>query len=503
MNGEVLRRAQAADTEFRPTVGVGEPLQPAHSVARLVVLVYALVAAYLGFCLIARAMILHVSVNSNEGWNAGLALRLFHGEALYPDIRTFIGNNYPPISFVLTSLLMHFVPDPILAGRILSTIGFLAIPVMIYALLRQIGCLRYQAVLGSTIFPAYMIANVPYYVAVNDPQVEAYPLMLGAALVILRRAPRLLDIVLAAFLVTVAMFVKHNVIGIVMAMSLWLLVTRPRMAIAFAASGAVFTLLSGLICYQFFGHLFFDNIFSPREYSLLLSWRSFYGLNPALLLIAALALTILELARPDNFTYFFKSYLLFAMLVGIVTSSGDGVGANAYFEVPLAAGPGLAYSLRNLPALNRRPWSSAVLATIFAACSLMGPSLSTTKDMLQFKSWFALQRAREAAALPVVDYLAKQPGPVLCQITTYCVWAGKGIGAVAPFNFLAAVQAGQISDAAVVRRINDHVYAAIVVPLPGDDSALTPSITQAMHASYKRLDIPGALVAVLVPNAGE
>ncbi len=464
-----------------------------------VVVAYALITAYFSFCLIYRALFYYISVNSNEGWNGGHALRLFQGGSLYPDIRTFSGNNYPPVSFVMTALVMHIVPDPIFAGRIVALAGFLALPVVTYFMLKRTGCDRSLAVLGATVFPAYLVVNAPFYVAVDDPQLEAYAFLLAGAGLLLGPKPNTGGTILAACTITLGLFVKHNSVGIVLALAVWLFSTRPRQAFVFAAAGLASSAIAVLICGAVFGHDFFDNMLSPRHYSLLRSWQTFYRLDPALLLLGGIAAAMIEMTGPDAVTRFFKTALLFGLIIGLATASGSGVGGNAYFEIPMMAAPALAYGLHRLRQRPHGRFALPVLALLVAWASMMGPSLSSAKDMLAFTSWIGAQDRRQADTLSVVRFLADRDGPVLCQVTAYCVWAGKGIGAVAPFNFSAAVEAGIISDAPIVQRIDDRVYRAIVVPLPGDDSGLTPAITKAMLAHYKRLDMPDALVAVFVP----
>jgi hypothetical protein len=225
-------------------------------------------------------------------------------------------------------------------------------------------------------------------------------------------------------------------------------------------------------------------------------------MDPALMLLGALAITVIKVADPDEFTSFFSWYIPFAFLIGIVTSTGGGVGSNAYFEVAMAAGPSLAYGLHNLSRRKISPGSATVLVLVFAAASAAGPSLSSAKDMFAFRTWAEAQSRRQAETLSVVRFVSAQPGPVICQVVAYCIWAGKGMGVVAPFNFSAAVEAGRISDGAIVKGIANHYYSAIVVPAPGDDSGLTPGITGAMRAYYKKADLPETLVTVMIPDRG-
>src|SRR5882757_2792450 len=86
------------------------------------------------------AIPLLVPLDPNEGWNAAHALAAMAGHALYPHSDSLMVNNYPPLSFYLVGELGRLTGDPIIAGRVLSLIAFLAACGGIALVLRHMTC---------------------------------------------------------------------------------------------------------------------------------------------------------------------------------------------------------------------------------------------------------------------------------------------------------------------------------------------------------------------------
>src|ERR1700742_2733376 len=75
----------------------------------------------------ALAMLAHVPLDPNEGWNAAHAMAAAAGRPLYPSPNASLVNNYPPLSFYIVGALAHLSGDFIVAGRILSLLAFLIV----------------------------------------------------------------------------------------------------------------------------------------------------------------------------------------------------------------------------------------------------------------------------------------------------------------------------------------------------------------------------------------
>ena len=106
------------------------PLPPA-------LLVLAAVLALVHLALPLASLPRLVSSNYNEGWNAYHASAVFSERPLYPPPGDLFPNNYPPLSFAGVALLTRLFGDPVLWGRVLSLLAFLAICTEVSLLARR------------------------------------------------------------------------------------------------------------------------------------------------------------------------------------------------------------------------------------------------------------------------------------------------------------------------------------------------------------------------------
>ena len=90
---------------------------------KLVVLGMALFCV-LGLWRALATMGLRLPLDPNEGWNAYHAAAAMSGTPLYPGPRSFMIDNYPPLSFYLVGALGRLFGDNIFAGRIIALLSF-------------------------------------------------------------------------------------------------------------------------------------------------------------------------------------------------------------------------------------------------------------------------------------------------------------------------------------------------------------------------------------------
>jgi hypothetical protein len=207
-----------------------------------------------------------------------------------------------------------------------------------------------------------------------------------------------------------------------------------------------------------------------------------------------LALLGAVIDRQNRTTLLFATYLLVAIVLACLLTSGDGVNFNLMFEVviafSLAAGQLLA---RLRPHRSLRFW--AIGAYAFAA--LINAGLVGTKEEFLLRPWIAMERARVAATEATVRLLADHPGPALCDTPILCYWAHKPLE-LDPFNFGQGVIAGTKDERIVLRRIDAGYYGAIELggePDPAKPGFLGPRLPAAVAARYRKLPPrPGASI---------
>jgi hypothetical protein len=278
---------------------------------------------------------LHVPFDPNEGWNAYFAQMAMAQGSPYPPEGSFLVNNYPPLSFFIVGGLGHFLGDQIVAGRIVSLLSLFAVALCIAEAARRMGCTRSQGSFAGLLFVACLLLTSDY-VGMDDPQLLGHAIAIWG-LVVAMRTPRISrDMVLAALLMAVAFFVKHNLVLLPLSLAVWLVLADRRHGLVFIASGLIFLLIGLGLFRDAFGTSFFHQIASARLYSVanLEAGARSWLVWAAVPLCGALLLFLK--ARRDRYAVLAALYALVATAGGLFFLGGAGVDANALFDADIA-----------------------------------------------------------------------------------------------------------------------------------------------------------------------
>jgi hypothetical protein len=453
-----------------------------------------LLAVWAAPCLLITAGLFYRSTmllqrNYNEGWNAFHAASWLHGGPLYYPPSSLITNNYPPLSFIAVAGLMHLVPDAVFAGRALADTALIGMAALIMLILRATARDALAAVAGGVTFLGYMAINAEGYVGVDDPQFLALAILLLGFYLKLRLGARPAADVLSALVMTTALFVKHNNIALPVTLGLWLLAGDRAAGVRFVVTGLVASVGGLVLARLAFGPVFVTSLLSPRVYSLALGARQALAwVEPMKALVVLAAIPVVLFPR-DRTAVLFGGYLVAALLVGCIVAAGSGTGPNAMYDVVIAASLAIGHLLARLgqAGLPRCGHLRACVIVVAAFAAVVTPDLYIAKDVLMLPSWLVVQRQREAATRLAVQFIAGQPGPVLCSTPVYCYWAGKSFE-VDPFNFGQAVLTGQKPVTALTDRIVAGDYGAVELFDAFDDASLPAG---------RGVDIRAALMAAL------
>lgn len=393
----------------------------------------------------------HVPLDPDEGWNAYRTEAAMTGGTLYPG--GFVFNNYPPLSFYAVGLLPG---DPIFAGRIVALLSLLAAAACIFASARRLGAKSEAAVFGALWFVAGLLVFTDY-VAMDDPQLLGHAVAMGGLLLLLRG-----NVVGAALAMTTALFVKHNLVALPLAASLWLMLEDRRSALRFLVTAVTAGVVGLALFWLCFGKGLWSELNSPRLYSFAMvesgvaSWLAWGG--PALIATGA----VLFVSRER----FVPAYALVAVLLGAFFAGGAGVDMNAWFDAAIAVSLGAALALTRLPS---RMWHAPALAAALLAPFVLGFDSDRFETPEPADGDIAFLQAREGSAI--------------CEMPSLCYWARKP-EEVDVFNLGQAFATGAQSDEALVRAIKARRYA--VLQLDSWDS-FTPRVRKALERFY-RLD---------------
>ena len=406
-----------------------------------------------------------VPLDPNEGWNAAHAL----AAALYTPPQALMVNNYPPLSFYLVRILMRHGADPVIVGRWVSLAAFLCAGAGIAAVLRALQC-HIRGMACAVMFFAAVLLIASNYVGIDDPQMLGHALQLAALLLLLREYP-----VASALLFAVSLFVKHNLLALPLASGVWLLLLDRRAGLAFLLWGMAFA-LAGLIAFQLgFGISLLGQLASPRL-------SSFANLTTAIRHLWWMILPGIAIAGlwPDRRALLCTLYAAAALGLGLLFAAGDGVDANAFFDLAIALSLGLGLTIEG------GRWPILAAASLLPLLLFLGFHVHDNNYF--FTRSFAAETARDIA------FLQSRPGPAVCDQISLCLWAGKK-AEVDVFNIGEQIKTGARDPAGLTRMIASRHFAALQLQ---DLDSLGPAIGNAIRKNY-RADHAGDNGTFLVP----
>lgn len=418
----------------------------------------------------------HASHNINEGWNAGHLARAWGPGLLYPAPDALIANNYPPLSFWLIGLVQPLVGDSIIAGRLVSLASEAAVGAVTFLLVRRLTGARDWAVAGALFFAGFAVTLLRGYLAMNDPQWLAQALMAGALVLLVPRAaserPMPGRVAAAAVLTVAGGLVKHNLVAVPIAVTLWLFVAERRSFLIWAITGTALVTAACAALFAIWGRDVFLDVLGPaRSYSALR--MAAHGV-PLLLLAAPgllAARPLLDHWREDPRRLLPLFLLAVAIPTAILQRSGDGVDINATFEtvVALAIAVPVGCSLR-----AERPGRWFALA-LLPACALVPVALLADARELTGRG------AAERDWRPFIQRIAAARGPVACDDQALCHWAGRR----SALDFFAMKQRLLKGDVPTLRiALDRHAFALIA--MRGDNPGWHENrLIPAIHARYR------------------
>jgi hypothetical protein len=456
---------------------------------------------------------LRYPLNYNEGWNAFWAHRAAVGQSIYPSPGAMVFNNYPPLSFLLVGALSWLGLDVWIVGRIVAWLSFAGCAVLIRGVLRAWGRTGAAATLSAVLFCALMATDYNDYLGMYDPQLAAqfgmligFYLLVRAGLLVpagllsgsgpLVRpgpgvrpgAPSRLSVVFAACIIVVSLFVKHNVIALPAAITVWLALYRRDLLVTWLVTVAAGLAIGFLLCLAAFGADFLAGLATPRAWSAHNAVVKLTQWLPPVVLPALVALGLLFRPARDPTGMFLGLFAALGLATACLGTAGDGVVYNALFELVIAAS--LAVGYRGGGARSDAPDSWIALAT--AAIVAWSVALTAVAMIAYRSDWIAGRDRLVAIAQRSVAIIAAQPGPALCEDLLLCYWAGKP-SEVDAFNYAQSVGAGRRDERALVVRIERGSFGAI--ELDPKENRLPPRVIAAISRYYKPVgDLPGLFV---------
>ena len=377
----------------------------------------------------------YVPRDYNEGWNAYWSDVVLAGGQLYPAADSAIANNYPPLFFYVVAPLGRLMGDNIFAGRLIDVLSLLVMAANVYLWLTITRSPRVVGAFGALLLLAAFVRYSPEYSVMDDPQLLAHATMLTASTLLWRAdfSPR--AIIAAVILMIIAGLIKHLILPLPLATTLWIAVYRREKLATWITAGVVCTAVALALLWLLYGPQFFQGLLAARTYSRYLLLKSTYHAVIDFLPVVALAAPALWALTPScpwpslrRRTVFVLLYFGIAALIGCSAAGGSGVDRNAFFDVLIAACLGAALGLQCLsliaqragvPESRRAPAIVAlVLAGFFAfqALQRLPAEIATIRQL----------PSQEAQALSDVRLIREfGRGAAACETLSLCYWAGS------------------------------------------------------------------------------
>jgi hypothetical protein len=451
---------------------------------------------------------LRVGIDHNEGWNAALAARLMSGKPLYPAFDALSANNYPPLSFYAAGWLGRWLGDYLFAGRILALIGLFTSAVAVAVIVKWLTGRSHTALMSGLFLLGYSAALCPRYVGMDDPQWLGHGIMLLGLATFLVSKQRGWFFLLSAGFMLAAGFVKHILMPIPLAATLWLMLYRRDVLVLWLTTCVVLLASALALCVAIYGSDFFEGVFRDvRDWSLGAAYATsrhwFFWTALPLLLTGTLLLPSVWRCPEGCFVVIYAG---FSAALAAYVFGGAGVSMNAIFDLEIALCLIVGIGIGQLDDTSRstprgimvhygpRPqpaaWWGLLLVVILA--------FYLPRSLLSARALWEHGRALEAAAAGEIDFLAKQSGAVACEDLSLCYWAGKGF----EIDFFLTGQKlsrGLIKPRIVTERLRSRYYAAIQTDsIDGKSPSLPPGINREIEDNYEV--VWTTLSAVLTPR---
>ena len=196
-------------------------------------------------------------------------------------------------------------------------------------------------------------------------------------------------------------------------------------------------------------------------------WRTYLGLAVKSLWWAVLPAWAASGARPGRGSEFGFTYAALALALGLVFSLGDGVDANAFFDLAIA----LALLVGLMPDHGQAPLVASLSAL---------PLIAVLALNFQDNNFF-YTRAFAAQSQTDIGFLKSRSGPVLCDQISLCLWAGK-TAEIDVFNVGEAIRTNARSAAPLIKLIQDRHFTTIQLQ---DMDGLGPQVKDAIAKNYR------------------
>ena len=448
----------------------------------IIVAVYAALEAPFLVYLVVR-IFYRLPLNYNEGWNVMFASNLLAGRPLYVPLDRFplTPNNYPPLSFPIVGGLGWLSGDLLLTGRLVALVSSATVGFLVYRIVVDVTGQKPAGILAVLLWLWLMLDLTPERLVMYDPQMLGHAFSLGALGLFSEPQDGLTSrrVWLVALLCCIALFIKHLLVGVPLAVVASLFFSDRRSFRIFAGAGIAIAAVMGGASWLYGRENLFSNFLDTSRTVIngLVVWRIKVIFIRQRFFIAVAAFLVLLSNRQRAWApYLFYFCLSFA--VGAYVCRGVGVDMNAWFEFFIAAAivfgifagsfrllRGASEPAPERPGRFARGWFGggwkAVLLYAVLLSALLPLSARSRAGFDRMPGYEELRRS-DRAYRRQVNLLRSIPGPALYENLLLGFDAGKEF-LYEPFNAAQEMAAGRMPESILTDAIARRQFGAIVL----------------------------------------
>jgi len=392
----------------------------------------------------------------NEGWNAYHQIGALDG-ALYQNESRYVFTNYTPLYFFIVGYLCRS-GDVILVGRALSTISFVGIVFLVAFICKKLHASRREALFGAVMCIGLLGAYHRIYVGIDDPQLLGSAVSLLGLLVYLGRRAGFIKNITTLSILIVAGLIKQTLLTIPIMIALDLALRDRRQGVRFLVEAIVMVTAVILGLYLLFGYACFEQIFSPRQYSIHAAATKTLSHPLLTSAVVPLAISFLAIYVRYEANRLILIYVVSALVVGALLSGGAGAESNQFIDLAIAssiAGAAILRCLREDLHADHRLTSAAVLVAFY------GPALQIPYAVEQLRDGLSGSlQAAETSFHRDLQFMAHYPGAAFCESPMLCFRSGREF-LIDPFNASQAVRLGRLDPSPLLDKVARGEFAVI------------------------------------------
>lgn len=392
----------------------------------------------------------------NEGWNAYHQIGALDG-ALYQNESRYVFTNYTPLYFFIVGYLSKS-GDVILVGCALSTISFVGIVFLVAFICKKLHASRREALFGAVMCIGLLGAYHRIYVGIDDPQLLGSAVSLLGLLVYLGRRAGFIKNITTLSILIVAGLIKQTLLTIPIMIALDLALRDRRQGVRFLVEAIVMVTAVILGLYLLFGYACFEQIFSPRQYSIHAAATKTLSHPLLTSAVVPLAISFLAIYVRYEANRLILIYVVSALVVGALLSGGAGAESNQFIDLAIAssiAGAAILRCLREDLHADHRLTSAAVLVAFY------GPALQIPYAVEQLRDGLSGSlQAAETSFHRDLQFMAHYPGAAFCESPMLCFRSGREF-LIDPFNASQAVRLGRLDPSPLLDKVARGEFAVI------------------------------------------